>query len=587
MSDGSDDWGSDAVGSGSPFGLVGREAASDALSDALSDAPNEVSEELVVEGSEVEVSVSPFSRVEPNPYGVGDESVGEGEGFEDAPSAVLEEEIVEVQEVRVSPFGVPIMVGEISLPLGSEVLVEAIKAEEDLLLSGFARLAEEVSSSGVPEELDEWVDAPVVFSVPGRSPFAVSGAGDDSRRLEESPEAGTRGEGEFIPPLSREGEVVFYPAGQLPKTNPWVSEVHSEGFPEGAKVPDFQPRSPFESLFEVKPSVVEEPEKKRGRPAGGKNKVLSSRAVAQVKKVKATEIRGSNLSPEVLAKAKRTARKNAEVDDHTIDGIRLTPRDYMMLAFLARYRVATVGQLARAFNTSQTALRNRLPRLQRAGLLDWAWGASTKPKLWFITEAGLDTVGMDLSSPTIKWGQLRHTLGLVDLGIDFEKEREVVLTEREIRAAATRHLPTSRMKSAIGPDLIDENLSYDERANIVQGFIRESLILPIPGRAFGHIPDMVLVRQPYPNGASGNISIELELTRKSISEWKTILTGYRDSNVFAEVYYFVLNPDLKRSLNKVIKSIRAQDKIKVLDFKPVDLTADPYTSGGGTVIEEE
>ena len=94
---------------------------------------------------------------------------------------------------------------------------------------------------------------------------------------------------------------------------------------------------------------------------------------------------------------------------------------------------------------------------------------------------------------------------------------------------------------------------------------------------------MVLSRQAFPNGMSGNISIELELTRKSISEWKTILTTYRDSPIFAEVYYFVIAAEMKRSLTSVIKAIGASDKIKVINFNPVDLTADPHITGGGIV----
>ena len=319
-------------------------------------------------------------------------------------------------------------------------------------------------------------------------------------------------------------------------------------------------------------------------PGGGRDSGVAGEKPARKPasgRTPAVKILNSDISDEVLKKAKRTAKRKAKAG-HLLGGLRLTPRDYMMLAFLARYRVATVGQLARAFGTSETALRNRLPRLDKAGLITWAWGAQSKPKLWLITSAGLDTVGMDLTAPTVKWGQLRHTLGLVDLGINFESRGEIVITEREIRAAATRHLPTARMKSAIGLVALGD-IDSEDRMNAVEGFVRSSLILPVKGRGYGHIPDMVLSRQAFPNGMSGNISIELELTRKSISEWKTILTTYRDSPIFAEVYYFVIAAEMKRSLTSVIKAIGASDKIKVINFNPVDLTADPHITGGGIV----
>lgn len=272
---------------------------------------------------------------------------------------------------------------------------------------------------------------------------------------------------------------------------------------------------------------------------------------------------------------------------HTIGGVRLTARDFRIIAFLGRYRIATVGQLARMFETSETALRNRLPRLERAGLVTWAWAAQTKPKVWLVTDPGLQTVGMHLTAPTVKWGQLRHTLGLVDLGITFESAGEVVLTEREIRAAATRYTPTPRMRSAVdlgaavGHGIAVTADGIDPGNDASSALVRSTLVVPVPGRGFGHIPDMVLARAPYPNGMSGNIAIELELTRKGLSDWKTILTAYRDSAAFAEVYYFVMSREVQRALTGLIAALGASEKIKVVPFTPVDLTADPYVTGGG------
>lgn len=278
-------------------------------------------------------------------------------------------------------------------------------------------------------------------------------------------------------------------------------------------------------------------------------------------------------------KEKPAATRKKGKKGNTIGGIRLTARDMAIMAFLARYRSATVGQLARRFETSETALRNRLPALDRAGLITWAWGGQTKPKIWLITEEGLRTVNMSLTVPTVRWGQLRHTLGLVDMGIAFELGGETVLTEREIRAAATRYTPTKRIRTAIDFARTVEVLTDDEDPTVAR--VKQALTVPVPGRGFGHIPDMVLVRQPFPNGLSGSIAVELELTRKGLSEWKTVLTAYRDSNVFIQCYYFVMSADIKRALEGVIKALNASDKISVIQFTPVDLTADPYVTGGG------
>lgn len=257
-------------------------------------------------------------------------------------------------------------------------------------------------------------------------------------------------------------------------------------------------------------------------------------------------------------------------------GIRLTARDVQIMTFLARYRVATVAQLARMFDTSETALRNRLPRLEKERMVSWAWGAQSKPKLWLITRQGLQVINMTLTAPTVKWGQLRHTLGLTDLGIEFELAGEVVITEREIRAAATRYTPTARIKTAI--DFMDFIKSYDEDDE--SGQIQRALTIPMSNRSFGHIPDMVLARQSYPNGSSGNIAIELELNRKHTSEWVAVLTAYRDTQLFELVQYYTMSKEIKRALTAIVKALGAEDKIQVHYFIPVDNTADPLITGG-------
>lgn len=284
--------------------------------------------------------------------------------------------------------------------------------------------------------------------------------------------------------------------------------------------------------------------------------------------------------------AKATPAKKPKKKTNTIGGIRLTARDMKIMEFLARYRTATVGQLARRFETSETALRNRLPLLDKAGLITWAWAAQTKPKIWMITDQGLKTVDMSLTAPTVSWGQLRHTLGLVDLGIAFELAGEIVLTEREIRAAAAQYTPTPRLRTAIDLTRYRTDLGQVPVDGLdpigVMDRVKRALIIPVPGRPNGHTPDMILARQPFPNGASGNIAIELELSRKGLEEWKKILSAFVASSDFAAVYYFVKSRDVQRSLQSIVKSVGGEGKIMVELFVPIDLTADPTVTGGGS-----
>lgn len=290
------------------------------------------------------------------------------------------------------------------------------------------------------------------------------------------------------------------------------------------------------------------------------------------------EVSDSNLASanKKLVKSRRRRRPGPKKKRGPKPGLRLTARDVQILTFLARYRVATVGQLARAFQTSETALRNRLPRLEKEKLVSWAWGAQSKPKLWLITRQGLQVTNMTLTVPTVKWGQLRHTLGLTDLGIEFELAGELVITEREIRAAATRYSPTSRIRTAIDLMSVIEEIEAED----IESRTQRNLIVPMQGRALGHIPDMILAREAYPNGDSGNIAIELELNRKNTAEWVLVLTAYRDSPLFEKVIYYTMNKEIKRALTAIAKAINAEDKIEVQFFVPVDNTADPLITGG-------
>jgi hypothetical protein len=270
---------------------------------------------------------------------------------------------------------------------------------------------------------------------------------------------------------------------------------------------------------------------------------------------------------------------------------RITERDVKILAFLGRYRYATVGQLARAFGTSETALRNRLPRLAEQGLTSWAWVTQNKPKVWLPTAAGLELAGLNLKVPTIKWGQFRHNMGLVDLGIAFEGSGEAVVTEREIRSAAGRYEPSSRLKKALDMSRMQTNLGDVPTDGFSTGEesdrLRKSFIIQVPGRPLGHVPDMVLLRQPYETGESGHIAVELELTRKGLGEWRQILTAYRNSDKYDKVHYFAGSKEIARSLRGVIAGIRGEDDITVSVFEPVDLTGDPLSAGSRVVAENE
>jgi len=129
------------------------------------------------------------------------------------------------------------------------------------------------------------------------------------------------------------------------------------------------------------------------------------------------------------------------------------------------------------------------------------------------------------------------------------------------------------MKTAID---IRKSLNADPGADSASS-AQAGYIVPMAGRQWGHIPDMVLVRQPFENGSPGSIAIELELTRKNLSEWRNILTAYRDNGQFAQVVYYVTDADIEKAVTATINALGAQDRIQVVRFTPIETTALPNT----------
>lgn len=344
---------------------------------------------------------------------------------------------------------------------------------------------------------------------------------------------------------------------------------------EHASLPD-KPVRPVRPGGPVRPGRLGEKEPVVSGPSRPSVKLVPAGAgVPQVGQPAATE--------EDSLKGSPSQKKKKNSSSGVGQTFRMTERDGQILSFLGRYRFATVGQLARHFDTSETALRNRLPRLEEQGLVTWAWVTQNKPKVWLVTAEGLKTAGLDLREPNIKWGQFRHNIGLVDLGIQFEAAGEVVLTEREIRAGAGRYEPSPRLKKAIEFSRQQANVGEIPADGLSPAQeherLRRCFIIPMPGRSLGHVPDMVLLRQPYPDGRVGHIAVELELTRKSLGEWRQILAAFRNSDVYDKVHYFVATNEMKKSLSGVIRGLRAEDMITVSVFSPVDLIGDPLTSG--------
>lgn len=272
---------------------------------------------------------------------------------------------------------------------------------------------------------------------------------------------------------------------------------------------------------------------------------------------------------EAEAAAEAAAKAEKQRQSRATRPVAVTERDVAVLQFLARYRMATYPQLAAAFGISYTALRHRMPRLAREGLVvRKAIGKSTY-SVWMPTDAGMKVADMDLTLPTLSWATVGHTLGLVDVGIRFEALGEVVVTEREIRAADTRDLPTDRMQQAAE----------------MTGFTGEQARLYIVEmgdgtKQYAHIPDMVLARPPAENGGARSVAVELELNHKPAAQWRKILAAYRNAPHISQVIYFTHQSKVRSGILAAAKEVGAEHMVKVRKFEPSEDSAIPLPGRG-------
>lgn len=207
-------------------------------------------------------------------------------------------------------------------------------------------------------------------------------------------------------------------------------------------------------------------------------------------------------------------------------GFSISERDIRILRFLSRYRYATYPQIALAFDATPLSLRQRFPQLARQGLVVKKKIGQTSYSVWLPTKSGIAVGGQDLTVPEFSWGTVAHTVGLVDLGVRFEKAGELVVTEREIRSAERGLDPTDYMNTA---------------AAVVATKDVPLFVVPMQKADYGqqrHYPDLVLVREPTSNGASKSVAIELELNAKRPADWRRILRAYMHApNLGGVVYY--------------------------------------------------
>lgn len=236
-------------------------------------------------------------------------------------------------------------------------------------------------------------------------------------------------------------------------------------------------------------------------------------------------------------------------------------RDIQMLKFITRYRYVTYAQLIQKFDVPYASLRRRLPKLEREGLLKSNRGRRTHVILWRVTDEGAAVAELNLEPPRkIAWSAIPHTLGLADLGIQFEAAGELVVTEIEIRAADTRNALTDRMQQVMG-----------------QGHrvLTNAPIFAVGAKAGGssnhlHVPDMVLSRAADPNhpGIPQSIAIELELARKAPTRVRQVLSAYAKAPNIGAVAYYTPDTQVRDLIRQCAVDTNTQHLVTIYKWSP-------------------
>jgi hypothetical protein len=284
------------------------------------------------------------------------------------------------------------------------------------------------------------------------------------------------------------------------------------------------------------------------------------------------------------------------------NGLTIKDDDIIMMRFMARYRYAYTDQLARLTNKTKAAVKTRLNKLAKEGLIRKEV-ITAGQEIWLTRKAG--NIIVDIDFPEIKKGSVSfitvaHTIGLANLGVELEmlaggknilgeedfprfnryplgmrygysepsQIGEMTVTEREIRRGNRlfrgnkttedmRFLVEAAISNADAPELEEGN----EGLFVVYG----------KGKDGEHVPDLVIARKRNDSFGVEHIAIELELTVKNITEWKRILRWYKEHGMmFKKVYYFTHSRRIADNITRIAKELNMEDYVKIRKYIPTN-----------------
>lgn len=235
--------------------------------------------------------------------------------------------------------------------------------------------------------------------------------------------------------------------------------------------------------------------------------------------------------------------------------MRLTPTDLLLLDRVVRYHAVTVPVLQHTVysGTNRAGTYRRLARLVRVGLLeDLRTGESNRGRpmdifaLYVATAPAYTLVHSDLKPRPVNLHEVRHTLAVAEVGLDLERFRHHVVSDRQIK----RDLAVWKASRPSGTPL-NAHWLHDRHGKT-------------------HVPDLAI----GPKNGRQTTAVEVELTFKNDKALRTILSMYAQSTTYSRVIYYVADGAAEQRLKRLAADLRfGPDQLVVRRYVPRHSTA--------------
>lgn len=307
---------------------------------------------------------------------------------------------------------------------------------------------------------------------------------------------------------------------------------------------------------------------------------------------------------------KKASRSKKKVAEPTRRAFQIQERDIILLRFLTKYQFSYVDALARLLDSTPQSINNRLRTLEEYDLVKRQRIAAGST-LWQTRRDGIHLAGMNFteSKRSISFATIPHTIGLVNLAADLEREApgskdilgladkfgesfpvmnrfpggvrlygedaegtpltygEMTVSEREIRQAQKRY--RGGRSSAEMRDLVDFSMADPTAPELEIGNESLFVVYGTGGQTGEHCPDLVVTRPRDENGHPQHFAIELELTPKSPADWKRILRSYRDNGgMYSRVYYFTPDKSIANMVRNADSEVGLGERLILRKYTP-------------------